>query len=996
APMLSLRIADARGAPTTSLEAGADPAHAEQAAANAVARAAGRHAAATAIAAEGTKGNVQRAELPPKRNRDPGTVRGPVQLFERATQVARPSPDQLEAYAKYLLRTGGEDPTKHVARDLALRAANQGPTVDRCLLAAKLAEDRNQTRHWVEEAARLAGATPNTDVLLAQARLARSGPNWRDAVPYYDRALAIDPNHFDALLGRVDLFNEAGLRRTALGMLESALVRNPRAVGLLRAYTLQLASLERRAEAEQAQDRYEAYRFDDRTSQIGHIELAIVRRDKDLAKHWIDRLVATDPGASFHLSTAARSYLALRQTQEALAAYQQALAIAPEDTDMMVELAELFGRLGQKSEQMRLLRQVLVLRPQFKDVREYVEHIEPQQQRADEAYAWEPEQFLPLRHQAAGGFNRRTLRDLQVTTVYPSGLASRFHQVVFQPLNDEAAAAAREYAFVYQADRQSVQLRAGRVFRADGRVDEAIESAVGPADNPAIAMYSSARTFYVQFPRLEVGDVVELRYRVEDTTPDNAFADYFGEVAYLQSSEPLRNAKYVIIAPSSRPLYFHVSPIPGLKRTDRTQGDTHIYQFTAADVAPLAGEPKTAPWGELLGHVHASTYKSWNEVGRWYWGLAKEQINPDDEVRRKAEELTRGMTDPADKVRAIYAYVVQKTRYVALEFGIYGYKPRRAAQTFARGWGDCKDKAALIVSMLGVVGIPAHMVIVRSSMRGRFPSEPASVAPFDHAIAYVPSLDLYLDGTAEYTGSAELSSFIRGSLGLIVTPDGSRLVTLPDPPADQTQRNRTLRARLRTNGSADLSMDFEATGAIAAMWRSRYHAESSRRDRVAGDVSTDLPGFAMSAGNAGLSTNDLEDIEQPVRVKVQGSAPNFARVNADSLSVSVTPRDRFVRTYASLSQRTQDLVLPYRWSMDETWSIQLPTGAQTTTMLAPKTLTTPFGALTLTVTPKAGKVVVHTTVRFDKSRVTPAEYPAFVKFCEEIDRALAQKLIVSK
>ena len=34
-------------------------------------------------------------------------------------------------------------------------------------------------------------------------------------------------------------------------------------------------------------------------------------------------------------------------------------------------------------------------------------------------------------------------------------------------------------------------------------------------------------------------------------------------------------------------------------------------------------------------------------------------------------------------------------------------------------------------------------------MRGGIEPEPASLAPFDHAIAYVPSLDLYLDGTAQ-------------------------------------------------------------------------------------------------------------------------------------------------------------------------------------------------------------------------------------------------------
>jgi len=30
------------------------------------------------------------------------------------------------------------------------------------------------------------------------------------------------------------------------------------------------------------------------------------------------------------------------------------------------------------------------------------------------------------------------------------------------------------------------------------------------------------------------------------------------------------------------------------------------------------------PWSEVLGSVHVSTYKSWDDLGRWYWGLIKD------------------------------------------------------------------------------------------------------------------------------------------------------------------------------------------------------------------------------------------------------------------------------------------------------------------------------------------------------------------------------------
>jgi tetratricopeptide (TPR) repeat protein len=995
-PMMSVRLADPRGAPDAALQASAEPNLAEQAAKNLVkprTLAGSAEPFKVVLTGTGKQTRVEALQAPPTRKAAGGI--GPLQQFERAASARPADPAMLESYARYLLYTGGDDPTDRRARDLARRAADQLPTIERLLLVAGLSEDRNLEREWLERAVKLAPAD-DVRVLLAQARLARRSPNWRDAVPFFDRVLKLDPDNTEATLGRVDLYNEAGLKRTALGVLERAIERKPRAISLLSAYAAQLSSLERQAESDEIADRYSAFRFDDNTWQAWRLRLAVARRDKAMAEHWIGRMLATDPGSAHALGVAARAYWGLGMADQALQTFERALALAPEDTDTMKEMAGVLGELGRRAEQIALLRKILVLRPQFKDVREYLEHIEPPRPRTDEAYAWEPDKFMGLRAAPAGGFNQRTLRNLQVTTVYESGLSSRFYQVVFQPMTDEAAASAREYAFAYQADRQQVQLRAGKVYRSDGRIDQATESNEGPADNPEIAMYTSARTYFVQFPRINVGDIVELRYRIDDVTAQNAFADYFGEAVFLQSSAPVFNAEYVVIAPKSRPLFFSASPFPSLTREDKDLGDSRLTRFSVPAIPPILPEPNMPPWSEVLGHVHVSTYRSWDEVGRWYWGLAKDQLVPDNEVRAVVDRVTQGLGTEQEKVRAIYNYVVQRTRYVALEFGIYGYKPRRASQTFARGWGDCKDKAALIVTMCRVAGIPASMVLVRSGLRGDFPSEPASLAPFDHAIAYVPSLDLYLDGTAQWAGSNELPTFDRGALALVVDEKGARLVHLPDPPAEQSRRVRNLEAAVAANGSATIDLKFEATGAFAAQWRDRYHGAATRRDRVLRDLTADLTGFELAAGAAGLETGNLDDIEQPARLHLRGKAPAFGRKDGDELAVPITAQDRFVSALVSLSQRKQDIKLSFQSTIDETWTVKVPPGMTVKSVPSPASRSTDFGDYELTAERKEGAVVVRSRVSFRKTRIRPAEYAGFVAFCEELDRTFGQRLVLGK
>jgi len=974
APKLSVRLGDAAGGPDLDVDVRAD-------------------LEASVDAAAGEKERArEKTATPVATNR----AFGPVQAFELATSGKSAKPSALEHYARYLAITGGDPKADHKARDLARRAAEAEPTVARLLLAGELAEDRNQRRGWVERASAIAKTNrEKLDVLLAEAHLARTGTNWRDAVPIYERILALDPDNLGGTLGLVELHIEAGLKRSALGMLEKAVQKHPRSVSLLSALAEQLRSLGRDVEADEVEARYAALRFDDTSFLSQKVELSVSRRDAAGAERWLGRFLGIEADSAWSRSIAARTYRALGQKDRALATYQRALAMAPEDIQTLRALSDIYGESGDKDKQLDLLRQILTIAPQAKDVREYVEHIQPKAPRADEAYAWAPERFLPMRSAPMQGYPMRYLRNLTVTTVYPNGLASRFRQIVFQPLTDESAASNRQYRFMYEAARQTVDLRAAKVYRQNGKIDEAIESGEGPANNPAISMYTSQRTFGVLFPRLGAGDVVELRYRIEDVALRNEISDYFGEIEYLQEDSPIANTEYVLVTPKDKKFYIRTNKLDGIVKDEKIDGDKRIYRFTSNDVPPLTPEPNMPPWPEVLGYVHVSTFDTWNAVGAWYWGLAREQFDVDDEVRRKARELTKDAKDDASKVRAIYKFATE-TRYVALEFGIEGIRPRRAAQTLARGWGDCKDKATLIVTMLREVGIPSTIVLLRTRMRGDIAPEPASLAPFDHAIAYVPSLDLYLDGTAEHTGSTELPVMDRGAIGLLVNEGKPKYVKLPDPPPELSVMRRHVDVTLGLDGSAAITTDMQVTGAYAPDWRRRYLAEGTRRERATQDLAGDFGPMDVATGRAGVEATNIEDIEQPVRLRVKGKATNFARHEDDTLSVPASIAPRLVAELAPSSKRTLDVVIGALTTREEEWVVKVPAGAKLQKVPAPQKIDSPYGHFELSVEQAAGKVTVRASLSFKKPRVSSAEYAPFRTFCEAVDRAFNQRIVVGK
>lgn len=971
APAISVRLADARGRPDRHLSA------------------------SNSITESGPAAENARSDARAPGGTDP---EGALEAFERLVQKPHPQARTLYEYAKYLISTDGEDPAEHVARNLAQRAADLAPDLDRLLLAADLAEDRNRRAEWIGRAEALAaerpGGRPSIDLLLAQAALAGSSMSYREAFPIYDRVLALDPDNLAALQGRVELYNRAGLRRTALSTLERAVERRPDSVALLNMYASQLASLGRSTEADEVESRYHARRFDDRGLISQRIGLAVRRQNEPAASRWIERFIELEPDGQWALGVAARAYRGLGKPERAVALYQRALELAPDDVGTIHQLAELQGRLGHREEQLALLEEALRIRPQDKDTRQYVAYVKPAGARADEAYAWKAEKFLEYRHAPAEGHGQRRLVDLTVTTVYENGLSSKYRQIVFQPMTDSAAALARQYAFQYQADRQRVQLRGARVFRGDGSVDEAVESGEAAADNPSIAMYTSARTFYVQFPRLEPHDVVELRYRVDDVASENELSGYFGEVTYLQSSEPIHHAEYVLVTPKKRKLYFDTRGLDGLQQTTRDRGDQRIHRFMLDDVPAVLPEPAMPPWPSVLGFVHVSTYRSWQELGRWYWGLSRDQLELDDQTKELVHRITENRNSERDKVRAVYDWVVENTRYVALEFGIYGYKPRRCVQTVARGWGDCKDKATVIVGMLRELGIDATLVVVRSQQRGDFQSSVASLAPFDHAIAYVPSLDLYLDGTAEYTGSTELPAMDRGALGLLINEGKSRLVRLPGADPEGDTRHRRVVIDLDGDGKARLQVEYEVRGANAASWRKRFGADGTRRERLTEQLGREFPGFELIEGSRAIDVENIVDIEEPVALTARGRSTSYARREREQLSLSVTVPLRLVPGYASLSKRELDVDLPPIGTLKDTFEVEVPEGMTIVSTPPAVNQKTPFGSFAIEVKKQGRKVTIESRLSLTTLKIDKQDYAAFKQFCSDADHALSSRLLL--
>lgn len=909
-------------------------------------------------------------------------------ILEEAAAGDSPSASALFDLARFLAWTGADDPAEQRARQLAARAAELEPTIERLQLAARLSDQRGEVMGFVQRAVELAPNDPK--VVLFQARVRGTSLHPEDAMPLIERVLELapegSPEHLEALSLRASMYLELDMAQTAYETYNQVYGRMNNAPGWVAGSIDYLDAIGNRDEVVRRREQVVAMRWDSTGNRRALLADALRRRELNRLAQHADALRQIAPDSPRNLRYLASVHEALGQTDAALQTYARLREMAPEDAESIVANGRLLLRLDQSDAAIDAFRIALRLRPQDAATRELLEQVQPQE-RPDERYAVDANTLLGRRSQRTD-YPLTTLQNLTVNTVFENGLGSSFRQLAVQLHDDEGARRFRSYSIPFDPGSQRIDVRLARVYRQDGSVLEATQMFEQPMGEPWYRIYYDTRALVVLFPDLEAGDSVELRWRVDDVAHRNLFADYYGDLSFLQSSSPTRHVEYVLMTPKDRNFFFNEPALPNLERQESVEGDIRTVRLTADNVPAINSENGMPGMTEVAPYLHVSTYQTWEDVGRWYWGLIQDQLYADASLQETVAELVEGKTDLREKVIAIHNWVVENTRYVGLEFGIHGYKPYRVPQIVRRGFGDCKDKASLLYTMFREAGIDAHIILVRTRRNGRITDLPASLAVFDHAIAYVPDLDLYIDGTAEHSGVTELPQMDQGVTVLHVWPEGSELRRTPVLPPEQNRRERNLTIRLAADGSAAIRAEERILGAAAPGYRSTYQAEGTREDRLERALRGTFPGLEISAQSFG----DLEDLEVPIELRYEGDVPQLAQRDGQTLLLAPSVLGDLLRRMARSPERSHPLELGSTSSYREVRTVELPSGARPGTLPSGGTATSDFGTLSLQVEVQGRRIVATTEFQLLRDRVSPREYPAFRRWVQEADQILRQRL----
>lgn len=532
-----------------------------------------------------------------------------------------------------------------------------------------------------------------------------------------------------------------------------------------------------------------------------------------------------------------------------------------------------------------------------------------------------------------------------------------------------------------------------RVITSDNQVHpldpKTINDAPANSDDPEV--YSDRLVVRAPFPAISPGSLVEQETTVSDT--GSYFATgivdriFFGVVGV-----PVQYNRLVLDAPASLPLQYKMQLLPDLKPARKEENGRVQIVFDQGPMEALEKVEENLPSdAPAYPSVSFSTGASWRKVAQVYGKTVDAQVALAD-VKSLTAGLIAGKKSREEKATAILQYVDREVRYTGVEFGVAALTPRTPAETLQRKYGDCKDKATLVVAMLRAAGIPSSVVLLNVGENQDIASDLPGISLFDHAIVYIPgSPEIWIDATDEHARLGQLPYVDQGRLALIVRDESDSLVRTP---VGTSQDNLIVEKRefyLAENGPARVVETSEPHGETESRYRSSY-GDPANKDR-AKELAAYMKAQYLADKLDRVEASNPSDISKQFTLVLESKSAKRGATDLESSAAAIRLEGIFSRLPSSLQERekeedkksvaaqdkpkkarTADYQLPEAFATEWQYKIAPPLGFRpkplppnATLSLGPALLTEEFSA------DKDG--VVHATIRFDtvKRRLSVSE-----------------------
>jgi hypothetical protein len=390
-------------------------------------------------------------------------------------------------------------------------------------------------------------------------------------------------------------------------------------------------------------------------------------------------------------------------------------------------------------------------------------------------------------------------------------------------MNEFGADRIGRHAISYKSSQQKLKVVDAHITQPDGKVirlaNDWIKHRSGGEDDSR--SFSDEKSTVVIFPQVVVGSRLHSKYVLRHFKAEKP-----GEFSYKLSLSPhmvFEDMQTTLRVPKSFKLLVNHRGYEGGVIHETARYIT--YQFRIQQLQAHKHEENSIDYEDFSPYLIFTQAPNYLDVGRQYLRGSAPKVRITPEIRQMAERLTKDSLSDEDKAKALYNWVSKSIRYISTTVDDGGLVPRDSAYIFSRRFGDCKDHVVLLEAMLRAVGIESTAALVNMGEAFDFPKGPATNSPINHVITYIPSMDLYLDSTAQLVPFGKLDEQVLDKPTVLVALN--RLGHTPKMQAqDNTEISRT-ELTLLADGRIEGTNNATMSGTLEINTRFERHGELS-------------------------------------------------------------------------------------------------------------------------------------------------------------------------
>ena len=432
---------------------------------------------------------------------------------------------------------------------------------------------------------------------------------------------------------------------------------------------------------------------------------------------------------------------------------------------------------------------------------------------------------------------------------------------------DQAVQSSAQTYLSYSETMQNLEVLEAYTETADGEKivvpDDKIITQQSPISTTAPA-FGDIKITVIVFPQIAVGAAKTYHYKQKQIKP--LFENQFSMFEMIPQSVDIKNATITIITPKNLKIYVQAIDIEGGQVKSDLPGKSK-WVWTIKDQKGQKPEEGAIDEANYSPRLAVTTFANFNEVAEAYLARAADKEMVTDEIQKLANEITDGIANKRDQAAELYQWVVKNIRYVALNFGLGGVVPRDAVTIKQTGYGDCKDKVVLLNSLLTAKGIKSAPVLINAS---DFYWQPDVAIPsiYNHAITYLPELDIFVDPTAETAPFGVLPNQERGKFVLVTrgVKKNSGIMMIPENTPEESILKTVTTMTITNDGNANGKAVMEASGGMDYVLRSFKATIPPGREDQAARVLISRSGFQ---GEGNITGGDPRDLKGELKIETE-------------------------------------------------------------------------------------------------------------------------------